>query len=63
MPGYLGEPQRFGLKVVSVMPGNHGTPYHSHQGVVMLFGLVHGEPLAVLDATPLRAPSPFKESG
>jgi len=25
MPGYLGEPRSFGLKVVSVMPGNHGT--------------------------------------
>ena len=55
MPGYLGQPQSFGLKVVSVMPGNHGTPYDSHQGVVMLFGLVHGEPLAILDATSITA--------
>ncbi len=55
MPGYLGHPQSFGLKVVSVMPGNHGTPYDSHQGVVMLFGLVHGEPLAILDATAITA--------
>jgi len=55
MPGYLGDPQSFGLKVVSVMPGNHGTPYDSHQGVVMLFGLVHGEPLAILDATAITA--------
>ena len=37
------------------MPGNHGTPYDSHQGVVMLFGLVHGEPLAILDATAITA--------
>jgi ornithine cyclodeaminase len=51
MPGYLGEPRSFGLKVVSVMPGNHGTPYDSHQGVVMLFGVEHGEPLAILDAS------------
>jgi len=51
MPGYLGEPQSFGLKVVSVMPGNHGTEFESHQGVVMLFGVEHGEPLAILDAT------------
>jgi ornithine cyclodeaminase len=50
MPGYLGAPQSFGLKVVSVMPGNHGTGYESHQGVVMLFGVKHGEPLAVIDA-------------
>jgi ornithine cyclodeaminase len=55
MPGYLGEPRSFGLKVVSVMPGNHGTPYDSHQGVVILFGVVHGEPLAVLDAAAITA--------
>jgi len=55
MPGYLGAPQSFGLKVVSVMPGNHGTLYDSHQGVVMLFGIAHGEPLAILDATAITA--------
>ena len=55
MPGYLGEPQSFGLKVVTVMPGNHGTPYDSHQGVVMLFGVTHGEMLAILDATAITA--------
>jgi len=55
MPGYLGDPQSFGLKVVSVMPGNHGTAYDSHQGVVMLFGVEHGEPLAILDATAITA--------
>lgn len=55
MPGYLGEPQSFGLKVVTVMPGNHGTAYDSHQGVVMLFGVEHGEPLAILDASSITA--------
>lgn len=55
MPGYLGEPQSLGLKVVSVMPGNHGTAYDSHQGVVMLFGVKHGEPLAILDANAITA--------
>jgi ornithine cyclodeaminase/alanine dehydrogenase-like protein (mu-crystallin family) len=55
MPGYLGDPQSFGLKVVTVMPGNHGTPYDSHQGVVMLFGVKHGEPLAILDASSITA--------
>ena len=55
MPGYLGKPESFGLKVVSVMPGNHGTAYDSHQGVVMLFGVKHGEPLAILDATAITA--------
>ena len=55
MPGYLGHPESFGLKVVTVMPGNHGTPYDSHQGVVMLFGVEHGEPLAVIDASAITA--------
>ena len=55
MPGYLGEPRAFGLKVVSVMPGNHGTAYDSHQGVVMLFGVEHGEPLVIADATAITA--------
>ena len=55
MPGYLGEPRSFGVKVVSVMPGNHGTRYDSHQGVVMLFGVTHGEPLAIMDATAITA--------
>jgi ornithine cyclodeaminase/alanine dehydrogenase-like protein (mu-crystallin family) len=55
MPGYLGGPPRFGLKVVTVMPGNHGTPYDSHQGVVMLFGVAHGEPLAIMDASAITA--------
>ena len=55
MPGYLGAPRSFGIKVITVMPGNHGTPYDSHQGVVMLFGLVHGEPLAIMDATAITA--------
>lgn len=55
MPGYLGSPQSFGLKVVSVMPGNHGTGYDAHQGVVMLFGTTHGEPIAILDATAITA--------
>jgi ornithine cyclodeaminase len=55
MPGYLGEPQSFGLKVVTVMPGNHGTPYDSHQGVVMLFGVTRGEMLAILDASAITA--------
>jgi ornithine cyclodeaminase len=55
MPGYLGAPRSFGLKVVSVMPGNHGTAFDSHQGVVMLFGVTHGEPLAIIDATSITA--------
>jgi ornithine cyclodeaminase/alanine dehydrogenase-like protein (mu-crystallin family) len=55
MPGYLGEPRSFGVKIVSVMFGNQGTGFDSHQGVVVLFGLEHGEPLALLDANAITA--------
>jgi ornithine cyclodeaminase/alanine dehydrogenase-like protein (mu-crystallin family) len=55
MPGYLGAPRSFGLKVVSLWPGNHGTDFDTHQGVVMLFGIENGEPLAILDASSITA--------
>jgi ornithine cyclodeaminase len=55
MPGYLGQPPSFGLKAVTVMPGNHGGEYDSHQGVIVLFGVHHGEPLAVIDASAVTA--------
>lgn len=51
MPAYLGSPALLGLKVVSVMPGNHGTEYESHQGTVMLFEVEHGSPVAIMDAS------------
>jgi ornithine cyclodeaminase len=51
MPAYLGSPALLGLKVVSVMPGNHGTAYESHQGTVMLFEVEHGSPVAMMDAS------------
>jgi ornithine cyclodeaminase len=55
MPAYLGSPRTLGLKVVSVMPGNHGTEYDSHQGVVLLFDIAHGSLLTVIDATSITA--------
>lgn len=55
MPGYLGSPARFGLKVVGVFPGNHALGLDSHQGVVMLFDPTHGAPLAVIDASSITA--------
>jgi ornithine cyclodeaminase len=55
MPAYLGTPASIGLKVVSVMPGNHGTPYESHQGAVLLFETTHGCLLAVMDASSITA--------
>ncbi len=55
MPGFLGEPRSLGLKVVSIFPGNHGTGYDSHQGVVMLFDTEHGSPIAIIDASSITA--------
>lgn len=55
MPGYMAQPHTFGLKVVSVFPGNHGTVYDSHQGVVVLFEMEHGCPVAILDASEITA--------
>lgn len=55
MPGFLGQPASLGLKVVSIFPGNHGTGYDSHQGVVMLFDIKHGSPIAIIDASSITA--------
>lgn len=51
MPAYLGSPAVLGLKAVSVMPGNHGTPFESHQGAVLIFEIEHGRLLAIIDAS------------
>ncbi len=51
MPAYLGSPRCAGIKVVTVMPGNHGTEYDSHQGVVLLFEVENGRPLAMMDGS------------
>jgi len=55
MPACLGSPAVMGLKVVSVMPGNHGTEYESHQGAVLIFDVTHGRLLAVIDASSITA--------
>jgi alanine dehydrogenase len=55
MPGYLGGPDIFGLKTVSVFPGNSITEHHSHQGTVMIFETKHGCPLAIMDAGEITA--------
>lgn len=55
MPGYLGEPHSFGLKVVSVFPHNHEAGLPSHQGVVMLFDVERGNPLGIFDGDAITA--------
>jgi len=51
MPGFLGVGSLLGVKAITVMPGNHGTPFDSHQGVVLLFEAEQGRLLSILDAT------------
>lgn len=51
MPGHVATAHTVGVKVVSVFPENHGTPYDSHQGAVLLFETDHGQLRAVVDAS------------
>ncbi len=55
MPGFLADSGALGVKVISVFPGNTGTPYPSHQGVVMLFEAEHGQLRALIDAASVTA--------
>jgi ornithine cyclodeaminase len=55
MPGALKSPAALGLKVVTVFPGNHGTEFDSHQGIVALFDPDTGVPVAILDASEVTA--------
>jgi ornithine cyclodeaminase len=36
MPGQTNKPNAFGIKVITVFPGNEGSKYDSHQGAVIL---------------------------
>ena len=51
MPGALAAPLALGLKAIAVFPGNDGTAYDSHQGLVLLFDPEHGFPIAIMDAS------------
>jgi len=55
MPGYLAEPRALGIKIVAVMPANHGTELDTHQGLVALFDPDRGTPLAIMDASEVTA--------
>lgn len=59
MPAVLDEigaaPARAGAKIITVFPGNDATPYDSHQGVVLLFEMAHGQLLAIIDASSVTA--------
>ena len=54
MPGYLADPECFGVKLVSLIPGNHPPLHSSHLGLVLLFESEHGCPVALLDAAEIK---------
>jgi ornithine cyclodeaminase len=58
MPAVLGQDGQdtaLAVKAITVVPGNHGTAYDSHQGAVLLFEGGHGSLQAILDASALTA--------
>src|SRR6204780_1382743 len=55
MPGYLADPECFGVKLVSLIPRNKPPQYSSHLGLVLLFEAEHGRPVALLDAAEVTA--------
>jgi ornithine cyclodeaminase len=55
MPSLFGERGAMGVKVISVFPGNQGTPFDAHQGAVLLFESDHGQLLAIMDASEITA--------
>ena len=55
MPGALDDPACFGVKLLSLFPGNPAAGLSSHLGMVVLFEAAHGRPIALLDAAELTA--------
>jgi ornithine cyclodeaminase/alanine dehydrogenase-like protein (mu-crystallin family) len=55
MPGYIAEPECFGVKLVSLIPRNKPPHYSSHLGLVLLFEAQHGCPVALVDAAEITA--------
>ena len=55
MPASLGPGRSFGVKAISVVPGNRAVQLESHQGYVLVFEAGHGQPIAVVDASAVTA--------
>jgi ornithine cyclodeaminase len=55
MPGHTAEPAWLGIKIVTVFPGNFGTAFGSHQGMVLLFDTGNGAPVAIVDGREITA--------
>ena len=50
MPGRFTDGSAFGIKVVSIFPGNFGKGVPTHMGMVLLFDAENGVPRALIDA-------------
>jgi ornithine cyclodeaminase/alanine dehydrogenase-like protein (mu-crystallin family) len=55
MPGALDDPSCFGVKLLSLYPGNPAAGLSSHLGLVLLFEPEHGRPVAMMDAAEITA--------
>ena len=55
MPGYISEPECFGIKLVSLFPGNSQAGLPSHMGLMVLFEAGNGQPVALLDGNVITA--------
>ncbi|MCE8540024.1 ornithine cyclodeaminase family protein [Ruegeria pomeroyi] len=55
MPGALSDPTLYGIKVLSLFPGNPAKGLSSHIGTVLLFDAETGQPRAALDADAITA--------
>lgn len=55
MPGGLSDPACYGIKLVSLFPGNPDHGYSSHQGAMVLFEAKHGSVVSIMNAGLLTA--------
>lgn len=55
MPGSIADPQCYGVKLVSLFPGNPAKGLSSHRGAIVLFEAETGAAVAMMDASLLTA--------
>ena len=55
MPGAMVDPPAFGMKLISLFPGNPDAGYSSHEGAMLLFEAKHGTVLGIMNAGLLTA--------
>jgi ornithine cyclodeaminase/alanine dehydrogenase-like protein (mu-crystallin family) len=55
MPGYVPSLDVLAAKLVTLFPGNAGTPIPTHQALIAVFDPATGEPVALMDGTEITA--------